>query len=102
MEAFGPATDQREADGSANNTVSARNRKLEERGNHEPCGTAHCNETGLPSAFFGVDLKVTDTYVFTAGADLPSDARQPIMSSFSECSYTATSRMPFLIVSDTL
>lgn len=33
---------------------------------------------------------------------LPSDARQPSISSFSAPSYTETSKMPFLIVSDTL
>jgi hypothetical protein len=75
MEAFCPTTDQREANSSANNTVSARNWKLEERGNHEPYSTAHCNETDWFSV--GSRVQQTDTclgrtYLGTRGS--PSSA----------------------------
>jgi hypothetical protein len=99
MQAFSAATDQRETDSSANNTVSARNWKLEECSNHQPNRTAHCKQTRPSGNFCGVTLGTGQQQL---QQDLPRDAKQPNISSFSAPSYKDTSRIPFLIVSDTL
>lgn len=67
---------------------------------------ATISQTALPTAKRrGVQVTpVTShgTHGYHFRQHLPSDARQPNISSFSAPSYTETSKMPFLIVSDTL
>jgi len=60
MQAFSATADQREADSGANNTVSARNWKLEECSNHQPNCTAHCKQTRPSGNFSGVGLDAQD------------------------------------------